>query len=44
MEALLSEIRKTERSSLKEAKTELDTRMFFCPGSSGVAILLTIVT
>ena len=44
MEALLSEIRKTERSSLKEAKTEVDTRMFVCPASSGVGILVTIVT
>ena len=44
MEALLSEIRKTERSSLKEAKTEVDTRMFVCPARSGVGILVTIVT
>ena len=44
MEALLSETRKTARSSLKDEKTEVDTRMFVCPDLSGWAILVTIVT
>ena len=44
MEALLSETRKTDRSSLKDEKTEVDTRMFVCPALSGWAILVTMVT
>ena len=44
MEALPSETRKTDRSSLKEEKTEVETRIFVCPALSGWAILVTIVT
>ena len=44
MEALPSETRKTDRLSLKEEKTEVETRIFVCPALSGWAILVTIVT